>query len=58
MAIHKLKNQNKDFAFSECGKALHLIGGQATKFWEDTTCKNCLKHRRNRRRSSFNNSNT
>lgn len=41
---HKLKNQNGGFAFSECGKALHIVGGEACESWEYVTCKNCLTH--------------
>ena len=44
MAVHKIRKQDKSFAFSECGKALHLVGGTAVKEWENTTCKNCLNH--------------
>ena len=43
MTIHKLRNENGAFAFSECGKALHITGGQATRDWKDVTCKRCLK---------------
>ncbi len=46
MVTHKLKNQSKNgrFAFTECGKALHLTGGYAVDDWDDVECKNCLKH--------------
>ena len=44
MVIHKLKNRNGAFAFSECGRALHIVGGDAVDDWENVSCKNCLKH--------------
>lgn len=44
MVTHKLKNKNGAFAFSECGRALHIVGGDAVDDWDNVTCKNCLKH--------------
>lgn len=44
MVTHKLRTENNGFAFSKCGKALHIVGGDAADDWEDVTCKICLKH--------------
>lgn len=48
MVIHKLanhsKSKGKQFAFSECGKALHIVGGDACSDWDGVTCKNCLRY--------------
>jgi len=48
MVVHKLRRESKDgqYGFSACGKALHLIGGTATKSWNAVTCKHCLKHQK------------
>lgn len=40
--IHKIRTQNKGFTFSECSRALHIVGGQATTNWGNVTCKQCL----------------
>lgn len=42
---HKLKKGYGRFAYSECGKGLHLTGGRGTPDWKDVTCKHCLKHK-------------
>ena len=46
MVMHRLRRgKGGRFAFSECNRALHIVGGKAVKTWENVTCKNCLKHR-------------
>jgi len=44
MVEHKLRTQNNQFGFSECGRALHIVGGDAVDDWDCVSCKNCLKH--------------
>jgi len=48
--MHKIGTYNKPFAFSMCGKALHLTGGKGSKHWEIVDCKHCLKHKDKRKR--------
>jgi hypothetical protein len=44
VVIHKFTNTSTDaFCFTECGRALHIEGGQAVSAWEAVTCKQCLK---------------
>lgn len=44
MVTHKLRTLNRSFAFSECGRSLHIVGGESVDDWENVECKQCLKH--------------
>jgi len=55
MVIHKLGNHSKSkgVAFSKCGIALHIEGGDACSDWKGVTCKNCqskINHRKKPRK--------
>ena len=43
MVTHKLRSGGGAFAWSECGRALHIVGGQAVTNWDVVDCKQCLK---------------
>ena len=45
---HKLGTKNGAFAFSLCGRALHLFGGLASMDWDEVDCKRCLNRRKNK----------
>lgn len=45
MRIHKMTdNEMQNCAFTECGKVLHMCGGNASTEWDNVDCLNCLKH--------------